>query len=150
MTACRKLEEITSLPVNDNVSSQKKNSPNPESLIRVGKSVVAIIEYISFLRMRRSWQENHYSRRRAGERYRLTDLISYHDRAASRHPQEPEPPGHFVAVSNVITSVVVLWLVSLFCATFRILHQYFPMFTFRTFCTCHKQKKYQFWKVPPT
>jgi hypothetical protein len=70
----------------------------------------------------RSWQENHYSRRRAGERYRLTDLITYHDRAASRHPQEPEPPGHFVAVSNVITSVVVLWLVSLFCATLRILN----------------------------
>jgi hypothetical protein len=30
------------------------------------------------------------------------------------------------------------------------LHQYFPMFTFCTFCTCHKQKKYQFWRVPPT
>jgi hypothetical protein len=30
------------------------------------------------------------------------------------------------------------------------LHQKNPKFTFCTFFTCCKQKKYRFWKVPPT
>jgi len=44
--------------------------------------------------MRRSWQENRYSRGRAGEQSGLTGLIiMIDDRAAAGwHSQEPEPP----------------------------------------------------------
>jgi hypothetical protein len=57
------------------------------------QGVVAIIEPISFLWMLRSWQENDYSRGRAGEQSGLIDLIIMIDdrAAASRHRKSLSP-----------------------------------------------------------
>jgi hypothetical protein len=58
---------------------------------------------------------------------------------------------HFVTACHL--NISVFSFISLLTSILKALpsvHQENPKFTFCTFFTCCKQKKYRFWKVPPT